>query len=212
MAADEGSLLDKLDAVAPTPLRSFDAFPKLPASYKSRSESRGLFTVLIGLVAFFLILNDISEFVWGWPDYEFGVDASDAYSFMNVNVDMVVAMPCRFLSVDLRDVVGDRLYLSKGFRRDGTLFDVGQAKGLREHQKMLSAEEAVSQSRKSRGFFGWWGRSKDKYAKTYNYTPDGSACRIYGSIQVKKVTANMHVTSLGHGYQSRIHVPHDSKR
>lgn len=136
MAADEGSLLDKLDAVAPTPLRSFDAFPKLPASYKSRSESRGLFTVLIGLVAFFLILNDISEFVWGWPDYEFGVDASDAYSFMNVNVDMVVAMPCRYLSVDLRDVVGDRLYLSKGFRRDGTLFDVGQATKLREHQRM----------------------------------------------------------------------------
>ena len=64
MAADEGSLLDKLDAVAPTPLRSFDAFPKLPATYKQRSESRGIFTLLIGLLAFFLILNDIHEFVW----------------------------------------------------------------------------------------------------------------------------------------------------
>ena len=35
------------------------------------------------------------------------------------------------LSVDLRDAVGDRLYLSKAFRLDGTLFDVGQATALK---------------------------------------------------------------------------------
>ena len=50
------------------------------------------------------------------------------------------------LSVDLRDAVGDRLYLSKGYHRDGvsavlpclilpdlrqTLFDIGQATALK---------------------------------------------------------------------------------
>lgn len=35
------------------------------------------------------------------------------------------------LSVDLRDAVGDRLYLSKAFHRDGTLFDIGQATALK---------------------------------------------------------------------------------
>jgi hypothetical protein len=93
-ALDDSSLLDKLDSVAPAPLKSFDAFPKLPATYKARSESRGFFTVLIGLLAFFLILNDITEFIWGWPDYEFGVD-HDSNSFMNINLDMVLNMPCR---------------------------------------------------------------------------------------------------------------------
>ncbi|EIW83563.1 DUF1692-domain-containing protein [Coniophora puteana RWD-64-598 SS2] len=199
------SILSKLDAAVP--LAKFDAFPKLPSSYKSRSESRGFLTIFVGFLCFLLILNDLSEYIWGWPDYEFGVD-KQSKSFMDVNVDMVVNMPCQFLSVDLRDVSGDRLYLSKGFRRDGTLFDIGQATSLKEHAKMLSAQQAVSQSRKSRGFFSWFKRSKAEFRPTYNHQPDGSACRIYGTLAVKKVTANLHVTTLGHGYTSHMHVDH----
>jgi hypothetical protein len=44
---------------------------------------------------------------------------------------------------------------------------------------------------------------------TYNHQPDGSACRIYGAIEVKKVTANLHITALGHGYASYEHVDHN---
>lgn len=93
------------------------------------------------------------------------------------------------LSVDLRDAVGDRLYLSDGFRRDGTLFDVGQATTLKEHAEALSARQAIAQSRKSRGFFSTLFRgSTPQYRPTYNYQPSGSACRVYGTIPVKKVT------------------------
>lgn len=91
---DERSLLEKIDAAVPTPLAQFDAFPKLPSTYKSRSESRGFMTVFVGFVAFLLMLNDIGEFIWGWPDHEFSVDTGRT-SFMNVNIDLVVNMPCR---------------------------------------------------------------------------------------------------------------------
>ncbi|THH18969.1 hypothetical protein EW146_g2115 [Bondarzewia mesenterica] len=205
----ESSLLDKLNEFAPAPLKSFDAFPKLPSTYKSRSESRGFLTLFVSFLAFLLVLNDIGEFIWGWPDYEFSVD-HDAASFMKVNVDLMVNMPCRYLSVDLRDVVGDRMYLSKGFRRDGTLFDIGQATSLREHAEALSARQAVSQSRNSRGLFSLFRRSTPAYKPTYNHTPDGSACRIFGSLDVKKVTANLHITTLGHGYASNVHVDHSA--
>ncbi|EGN99338.1 hypothetical protein SERLA73DRAFT_108802 [Serpula lacrymans var. lacrymans S7.3] len=202
----EPSLLDKFDAAVP--LAQFDAFPKLPSTYKSRSESRGFITIFITFLAFLLVLNDFGEYIWGWPDYEFSVD-SQSNSFMSINVDMAVNMPCHLLSVDLRDVVGDRLYLSKGFRRDGTLFDVGQATSLKEHAAMLSARQALSQSRKSRGLLSSvFRRSQPDYRPTYNYQADGSACRIYGTLQVKKVTANLHITTLGHGYTSNVHVDH----
>lgn len=92
------------------------------------------------------------------------------------------------LSVDLRDAVGDRLYLSNRFRREGTKFDIGQATSLKEHAAMLSAQQAVSQSRKSRGLFSFWRGSTDQYRPTYNYQKDGSACRIYGTVTAKKVT------------------------
>lgn len=86
----EQSILDKLDSV---PLAQFDAFPKIPSTYKARSESRGFMTVFVGLLALLLMLNDIGEFIWGWPDQEFSVDA-DKSSWMSINVDIVVAMPC----------------------------------------------------------------------------------------------------------------------
>lgn len=91
---EDSSILDKLDAAFPVPLAQFDAFPKLPSTYKSRSESRGFMTLFVAFLAFLLMLNDLGEFIWGWPDYEFSVD-KDMGSFMNVNVDLIVNMPCR---------------------------------------------------------------------------------------------------------------------
>lgn len=93
-AAQESTILSKLDSAVPAPLAQFDAFPKLPSTYKSRSESRGFFTLFVGFLAFLLMLNDIGEYIWGWPDYEFSVD-NDKSSYMNINVDLVVNMPCR---------------------------------------------------------------------------------------------------------------------
>ncbi|EIW58008.1 DUF1692-domain-containing protein [Trametes versicolor FP-101664 SS1] len=202
------SLLDKLDEMVPAPLAQFDAFPKVPSSYKTRSESRGFLTLFVAFVAFLLVLNDIGEYIWGWPDYEFGVD-TDQTNALDINVDMVINMPCQFLSVDLRDAVGDRLFLSDGFRRDGTKFDIGQATSLKEHAEALSARQAVSQSRSSRGFFDvLLRRAAVRYKPTYNYQPDGSACRVFGTITAKRVTANLHITTLGHGYASQTHVDH----
>lgn len=88
------SILDKLDDIVPSPLAQFDAFPKLPSSYKARSESRGFLTIFVTFMAFLLVLNDLGEYIWGWPDYEFNVD-SDMANDMNVNVDLVVNMPCQ---------------------------------------------------------------------------------------------------------------------
>ena len=91
---EEQSLLAKLDSVVPAPLADYDAFPKLPSSYKARSESRGLLTVFVGFLALLMMLNDIGEFVWGWPDYEFSVD-TDKSNFLNINVDVLLNMQCR---------------------------------------------------------------------------------------------------------------------
>lgn len=103
-------LLSKLDSILPDKLKDYDAFPKLPKAYKARSQSRGFLTVFIAFITVLLLLNDFSEYVYGWTDFEFGVDndavvvgpgsgrasrQGDKSNWMNVNVDMVVNMPCR---------------------------------------------------------------------------------------------------------------------
>ena len=92
--SESPSLLDKLDSITQTPLADFDAFPKLPSTYKARTESRGFLTIFVTFLAFLLVLNDFGEYIWGWPDYEFSVDG-DPTNNMNVNVDLVVGMPCQ---------------------------------------------------------------------------------------------------------------------
>ncbi|GLB44741.1 putative endoplasmic Reticulum-Golgi Intermediate Compartment (ERGIC) [Lyophyllum shimeji] len=200
-------ILGKLDAAVPAPLAQFDAFPKIPSTYKSRSESRGFMTLFVALLALLLMLNDIAEYVWGWPDQEFSVDNNQS-SWMGINVDITVNMPCRFLSVDLRDAVGDRLMLSGSLRRDGTTFDTSQATKLKAHSQALSVHAAVAQSRKSRGLFSFFRRSKPLFPPTYKHEASADACRVWGSLGVKRVTANLHITTLGHGYASFEHVDH----
>jgi len=90
----DSSFLDKLDLAVPAPLAKFDAFPKLPSTYKTRTESRGFMTIFVILLAFLLMLNDIGEYIWGWPDFEFSVDDNKS-SFLDINVDLVVNMPCK---------------------------------------------------------------------------------------------------------------------
>ena len=61
----------------------------------------------------------------------------------------------------------------------------------RAHTQAIDAYRAVAQSRKSRGFFDvLLRRTGDTFAPTYNYKADGSACRVYGSMEVKKVTGS----------------------
>ena len=132
------------------------------------------------------------------------------------------------LSVDLRDAMGDRLYLSDGFRRDGVSYyplhcvranylsadtiryrtstDITVSitqllshvvladLSARQHTQSLDAQKAVAQSRKSRGFFDViLRRSRDTFRPTYNYKPDGGACRVYGSMTTKKVTGRFEI-------------------
>jgi hypothetical protein len=89
--SDEKSLLEQLDAIAP--IKSFDAFPKLPASYKARTKFGGLMTVFVIALSVLLVLNDVAEYLWGWSDYEFVVDR-DQNRFLKINLDIIVNTPC----------------------------------------------------------------------------------------------------------------------
>jgi hypothetical protein len=96
MDSNGDSILEKLDSIAP--LKQFDAFPKLPNTYRSRTSYGGFMTIGVLALCILLVLNDLAEFLWGWPDYEFDVD-KDVARTMAINVDLVVAMPCHGVSM-----------------------------------------------------------------------------------------------------------------
>lgn len=85
------SILDKLDSIAP--IREFDAFPKVANNYTQRTSLGGIATLAVILLSFLLSLNDVGDYLWGWPDFEYSVDKK-LKSSLDINVDMVVNMPC----------------------------------------------------------------------------------------------------------------------
>ena len=54
----------------------------------------------------------------GEPDFAFSVDRGVAHN-LQLNFDATVATPCHYLTVDVRDAVGDRLHISDEFKKDG---------------------------------------------------------------------------------------------
>ncbi|GAA5946476.1 hypothetical protein JCM3765_000260 [Sporobolomyces pararoseus] len=182
----------------PPPLTAFDAFRKTNSTYKEKTTRGGFFTLLITLIVALLVWTEAKEYLYGEADYSFSVDRGISHE-LQLNFDATVATPCHYLTVDVRDAVGDRLHISDEFKKEGTTFEVGTARML----ETLRTRPELSASDMLKGSKG-----KRQFAKTKKIIEDGPACRIYGSMDVKKVTGNLHITTLGHGYMSWEHTDH----
>lgn len=86
------TLLAELDKL--TPIKAFDAFPKVQPTYTTSSRRGGILTAFLGAVIFLLLLNDLGEYLYGQPGYEFHVDQEIDRKDLQLNVDLTVAMPC----------------------------------------------------------------------------------------------------------------------
>ncbi|CAO1631993.1 unnamed protein product [Sympodiomycopsis kandeliae] len=219
MGSETDSILARLDSLPQ--VKAFDAFPKTQPLYTSRSSRGGIFTVLVAIVLTWLAWAEFSSYLYGHPTASFGVD-HELGSEMQVNIDMTVAMKCHYLTVDVRDAVGDRLHFSDtDITKDETTFEIGHAGRLdsipmaerpigdlidaARHFSMPKFSRKSKPKRKALGY----GNKQVAFAPTEHLVKDGDACRIYGSVLLKKVPGNIHITSLGHGYWSWEHTPHN---
>lgn len=123
------------------------------------------------------------------------------------------------ITIDLRDAIGDRLHLSDAFVKDPTTFNVGRAQSSMRSTTAPSASEIITSARRRaptqqrslsgiRRLFSSRPIKQAAFRATYPKLSDGPACRVYGSVEVKKVTGNLHLTTLGHGYMSYEHTDH----
>ncbi|PWN45148.1 DUF1692-domain-containing protein [Ceraceosorus guamensis] len=202
MTTHESDVLSILDQYPK--IRQFDAFPKTAPVHRLRSSRGGSVTLGVALILLMLVWGELKSYIYGQPHYAFDVEHHIGGE-MQINVDMTVAMKCHYLTVDVRDAVGDRLHISDSeFKKDGTTFDIGHAGKMSSlPTEELSLGRTISKGAKPR-----YSR-QHTFKPTAHVVPDGPACRIYGSVEVKKVTGNLHITTLGHGYWSWEHTDHE---
>ncbi|SAM02357.1 hypothetical protein [Absidia glauca] len=171
----------------------FDAFPKVEADNQQRSDKGGLLTMILACFLVFLTVGEFSEYRKLQTRYEFMVDGTIEQS-LQINMDFTVAMPCPALMVHVYDDSGQRMHLTEALKLIPAEFSVGTASKYGAVKDPKYIHEII----------------KAASGKPYDtqVANNMGACRIYGSIQANKVAANLHVTSVGHGYHSHEHTDH----
>lgn len=82
---------------------------------------------------------------------------------------------------------------------------IGDLVEAARHLHRPSFSRWAKPKRKAKGYGG----KQIAFTQTEHIVKDGNACRIYGSVLLKKVTGNLHISTLGHGYFSFEHTPHE---
>lgn len=144
---------------------------------------------------------------------------------LQLNLDMVVQMPCDMLRVNIQDASGDRILAGELLQKDDTSWTLWMDKrnyetsdGLHEYQTLsqedsarLSEQEADAHVHHVLGEVRRNPRKKFPKGPRMRWGEKADSCRIYGSLEGNKVQGDFHITARGHGYQEFApHLDHSS--
>ncbi|KAJ5306059.1 hypothetical protein PENANT_c024G00235 [Penicillium antarcticum] len=205
-------------------LKTFDAFPKTKSSYTTPTRSGGVWTVLILIVCTVFSITELKIWWRGTEHQQFSVEKGVSHD-LQLNLDIVVDMPCDELRVNIQDAAGDRILAGELLKRDNTNWDLWMAKrnyetyaGAHEYQTLsheesdrLEEQEADSHVRHVLGEVRHNPWRKFPKGPRMRRGDVPNACRIYGSLEGNKVQGDFHITARGHGYrEAGAHLDHSS--
>ncbi|KAF9948981.1 hypothetical protein BGZ72_009147 [Mortierella alpina] len=179
--------------------KEFDAFPKVESGFVKRTGSGGILTLVVTAILCILVVGEISDYFTTRNDYKFLVDPLVSHD-LQINLDITIAMPCDALTLDLRDIADVELRLSASdqVQKIPTHFSVGSATHYdRLRKDDLNVQKLIKAASRTAAL-----EQASKYGDT-----DFKACRIAGSFKANKLSGNMHITAVGHGYPGA-HVDH----
>ncbi|KAF9317250.1 hypothetical protein BG003_001007 [Podila horticola] len=177
--------------------KEFDAFPKVESGFVKRTGSGGILTLVVSAVLCILVMGEIKEYMTTRNDYRFLVDPLVNHH-VNINLDITVAMPCDALSLDLRDIADVQLHLSDKVQKIPTHFTLGSS-SYADHirSKPLNVQKLIKAASRTASLEKAKNNPDEKF----------DACRIAGSFEANKLSGNMHITAVGHGYAGA-HIDH----
>ena len=162
----------------------------------------------------FLSFTELRRWYNGQETHLFSVEKGVSHD-LQINLDIVISMPCQDLHVNVQDASGDRILAGELLKRDPTSgrhwVDVN--KGVFKLEQGMSIDEQERDTHVGH-VLGEVKSSKRKFKKTPKLSrgDQAGACRIYGSLEGNKVQGDFHITARGHGYQEfGEHLDHKSE-
>lgn len=192
-------------------LKTFDAFPKTKPTYTSASQRGGQWTVALFAICFFLSISELWTWAGGSETHHFSVERGISQE-IQLNMDIVVAMQCADLHINIQDASGDRILAGDLLKRNPTNWQLWEDRKNRnrrggadymalneDNRNRKTAEEEDQHVGHVLGHMREGGRKFPKTPKLKRGEP-ANACRIYGSLEGNKVQGDWHITARGHGY------------
>lgn len=159
-------------------VRVFDAFPKVAPEASVRSQRGGFSTVLTMFCGLLIVWIQIGGYLGGYVDRQFAVD-NEIRSDLQINIDMLVAMPCQFLSTNVLDITQDRYLARESLNFQGTSFFLPEFFTINSENSDYQTPELDEIMQETiRAEFNVVGAKVDEQAP---------ACHIFGSIPVNHV-------------------------
>jgi hypothetical protein len=186
---------------------------KTKASYTTPTRSGGQWTVLILLICTVFSWSELKTWWRGTENYHFSVEKGVSHE-LQLNLDIVVDMPCEALRINIQDAAGDRILAGELLTREDTSWMLWMQKrnydtyAGHEYQTLsheeadrLSEQEADSHVSHVLGEVRHNPRRKFPKGPRMRRGDVPDACRIYGSLEGNKVQGDFHITARGHGYR-----------
>lgn len=146
----------------------------------------------------------------GTVNHAFTVEKGVSHS-LQINIDVVVAMQCADLHVNVQDASGDRILAGEMLKRDPTNWGTwGKKKDHHRLEKTFDEDVYGSDDEDVHDYLGLARKGRRKFGKTPRVRGSADACRIYGSMEGNKVQGDFHITARGHGYlEFGMHLDHN---
>jgi hypothetical protein len=194
-------------------VRTFDAFPKTKPHYLTRTQTGGPWTIALFIASALLILVETKHWFAGNVNHAYMVEKGVSHQ-LQINVDVVVAMQCADLHVNVQDASGDRILAGEQLKKDPTNWS--RWGGNRDHHRLAATldDHALEHGEDEdvHDYLGMARKGKRKFSKTPRVHGAADACRIYGSLEGNKVQGDFHITARGHGYlEFGMHLDHNRK-
>nr|CAX73187.1 Endoplasmic reticulum-Golgi intermediate compartment protein 2 [Schistosoma japonicum] len=179
-------------------INELDVFPKLPKECKKSTWGGGLLTILTFCCISWLLVNEFRDYLDPPVKYSYEID-KDISGKIKVNIDIVVASPCHAISMDVVDTTGSPLFGEEKIEYISTVFDLSPPARVAFKKRQYVAGALRE---KHHAIQHWlWKYASDTNVFTNFNEPDTQvsggrnpdACRIVGTLFVKKVEGNIHI-------------------
>lgn len=206
-------------------VKAFDAFPKTKASYTQQTHNGGVWTIVLVIASALLTFSELKRWWIGDTTHSFSVEQGVGHD-LQINLDVVIAMKCDDLHVNVQDASGDRILAGQALHKDTTSW-TQWASGSQKRRLAASKQQRIEDQQ--RGYFekpeeyreedvhDYLSAARDnkKFAKTPKLPrgTEADSCRLYGTMHSNKVQGDFHITARGHGYMEfGQHLDHNCKQ